>query len=100
MRADFSSGCIIYVDESGSFAERKGDHSSIGALIVPSNPETRKAIDNFVAELDKEITSGERRKREPKGCYLLPSRYDKIIRFVCEQGFLFCTDAMICTSSA
>ena len=94
MRADFSKGCIVYVDESGSFAERKDDYSSIGALIVPSNPKVRKAIDNFVVELDKEITPKERIKGEPKGCKLHSSRYDKIIRFVCEQGFVFCTDAV------
>lgn len=90
MNADYSKGCVVYVDESGSFAHRLGIVGGIGAIIVPTGNSVVDAIGTLVSEIHAMADPDERIDGEVKGSHLRYVRYDTLISFLKSHGLKMC----------
>jgi hypothetical protein len=93
MARNYSRGCVVYVDESGSFANTPGSFSGLGAMICPTDliAKMRTSVNTVSGKTDP----SEHLKGTPKGSKLRFERFEEIARILRDCGLLLCVDTII-----
>lgn len=95
-RADLSAGCVIYVDETGSFVQKENDHSGVVAILAPDDEPTTLRLARFASEFDAGLGDSVRRKNgEIKGAWLPVEHVDRILEFLLNEGLAVCEFTLV-----